>query len=283
MIKKTLPHFSLAQICQSGQCFRMYPLTPDIRPSFIPDPSAHNRYCVFAGHRYLELEQQGMDCSFYCEEQEFEDFWKEYFHLKQDYEAYIRQICPEDSYLVQAAAYGSGIRILHQDLWEMIVSFLISQQNHIGRIRRCIENICQRYGEEIHSVPGISRRAFPRPETLACLKENDLMECNLGYRSKYVIRTARSIADGTVDLGRIRYLPYKEARQELLKLYGVGEKVADCICLFGLHHFQAFPIDTHIRQALQNHYPEGFPTGYEKIRGVLQQYIFYYELSGKSR
>ena len=107
------------------------------------------------------------------------------------------------------------------------------------------------------------------------------MACNLGYRSKYVVRTARSIASGECDLGAIERLPYPEAREELLKLYGVGEKVADCICLFALHHLEAFPVDTHIRQAMEAHYKRGFPMKrYEGCQGVLQQYIFYYELAG---
>lgn len=177
--------------------------------------------------------------------------------------------------MVQAAAAGSGIRILHQDLWEMIVSFLISQQNNIVRIRRCIENLCERYGETRCTDTGVIYHTFPGPEALAGLKEDALMACNLGYRSKYVVRAARNVAEGIFDLSGVCSLSYEDARQELMKLYGVGEKVADCICLFALRHFQAFPVDTHIRQALLKHYPNGFPERYRNIRGVLQQYIFY--------
>lgn len=108
------------------------------------------------------------------------------------------------------------------------------------------------------------------------------MECNLGYRSKYVVRSAKSIVSGEVNLDALHKMTYREAKAELLKLYGVGEKVADCICLFALHHLQAFPVDTHIKQALEKHYPQGFPYSlYEGYQGVIQQYIFYYELFGK--
>ena len=97
-----------------------------------------------------------------------------------------------------------------------------------------------------------------------------------------MVRSARSVVNGEVDLDQIREMPYEKAKEELLKLFGVGEKVADCICLFALHHLQAFPIDTHIRQALEKHYKRGFPRRrYRGIEGVLQQYIFYYELTGK--
>lgn len=106
--------------------------------------------------------------------------------------------------------------------------------------------------------------------------------CNLGYRSKYVVRTAKSIAGHELDLKKISKMSYLAAREELLKLYGVGEKVADCICLYALHKLQAFPVDTHIRQAMEQHYKQGFPSDkYEGFQGVLQQYIFYYELNKK--
>ena len=163
----------------------------------------------------------------------------------------------------------------------MIVSFLISQQNNIARIRRCIENICECYGEKLVNAHGETFYAFPAPEALACLEENALMECNLGYRSKYVVRTARAVASGEFDLEAVGQMSYGEAREALLALFGVGEKVADCICLFALHKLEAFPVDTHIRQALQIHYKRGFPKRrYQGIQGVLQQYIFYYELAG---
>lgn len=269
VVNITNDNFSLEQICKSGQCFRML-------------QESDNLYSVIAGSRYLEVEQQGSSCIFHCDESEFEGFWKKYFDLDNDYSRYIAQIDAADAYLVDAAAFGSGIRILHQDLWEMIVTFLISQQNNITRIRRCINNICERYGEKRLTLTGKTFYAFPSPEALAGLKEDALMECNLGYRSKYVVRTAGVIASGAVQLEALSNMPYPEAREELLKLYGVGGKVADCVCLFALHHLQAFPIDTHINQALTNHYQSGFPSNrYEGYQGVIQQYIFYYELFNK--
>lgn len=163
----------------------------------------------------------------------------------------------------------------------MIVSFLISQQNNIPRIRKCIENICREYGEKKENAKGQTYYAFPKPEALAGLDEDALKACNLGYRSKYVVRSARSIVCGEIDLDAILNMSYKKAKEELLKLFGVGVKVADCICLFALHHLQAFPVDTHIHQAMETHYKRGFPKRrYKGVEGVLQQYIFYYELAG---
>lgn len=265
---RTISNFSLAQICRSGQCFRMR-------------EDSGQRYRILAGSRYLEAWQQGETCFFGCGEEEFEEFWSDYFDLGRDYGRYIAQINPNDRYLMRAAELGGGIRILHQDLWEMIVSFLISQQNNIVRIRRCIENICEQYGELCVTPQGKSYYAFPGPEALAGLEEDALMACNLGYRSKYVVRAARSAVSGELDLCRLSVLPYRKAREELLQVFGIGEKVADCICLFALHHLQAFPVDTHINQALQAHYKRGFPNRrYRGFQGVMQQYIFYYELYG---
>ena len=123
------------------------------------------------------------------------------------------------------------------------------------------------------------RSRFPTPKVLAQATEEELFACNLGYRSKYVIRTAQSVESGQMDLDAVSKMPYKEARIELLKCYGIGVKVADCICLFGMHKLEAFPVDTHIRQALDAHYPAGFPfERYAQVQGVIQQYIFYWEL-----
>lgn len=260
--------FDMGQICESGQCFRMTQVQPGI-------------YEVIAGDRYLEVTQSGNKCIFHCDETEFENFWKFYFDLDTRYEEYREKINPNDNYLSQAAELGCGIRILNQDLWEMIVSFLISQQNNIARIRRCIQNICEKYGEKMTTSEGKVYYAFPAPEALACLDEDELKECNLGYRSKYVVRTARSVVSGEFSLSEVKKMPYKKAKEELLKLFGVGVKVADCICLFALHQLEAFPVDTHINQALEKHYPKGFPKRrYKGCEGVMQQYIFYYELFG---
>ena len=267
MVHRNIEYFSLEQICRSGQCFRM-------------EEKGEGHFAVIAGGRYLEAKQQGNACTFFCEEEEFEEFWTEYFDLEQDYAVFRGQINPRDAYLVQAADYGWGIRILHQDLWEMLVSFLISQQNHIQRIRRCIRNICESYGERKVNGWGEAFYAFPGPEALASLEEDALKACNLGYRSKYVVRAARSVVTGELDLEAVRRMPYRKARETLMGLFGVGEKVADCICLFALHHLDAFPVDTHISQALASHYKRGFPNRrYRGVRGVMQQYIFYYCIS----
>lgn len=266
MLTKEINHFNLRQICNSGQCFRM-------------EEISDNHFAITARDRYLEAEQDENRVYFDCSEEEFENFWKKYFDLEQDYGAYIQAVNPNDKYLMAAVSMGDGIRILKQDVWEMIISFLISQQNNIIRIRRCIENISRRYGEKKCTGDGREYYAFPLPEALAAAKEEELRECNLGYRAKYVLQSAKSVVRGEINLEKLRSMKYKDAKEELLNLYGVGEKVADCICLFGLHKMEAFPVDTHIRQALEAHYKRGFPNRrYKGMQGIMQQYIFYYEL-----
>jgi len=249
------------------------------------DQIGENRYRVIAGDRYLELTQERGIVNFFCPEEDFIFFWIRYFDLDCDYcGEYIDKINPRDKYLTAASEMGNGIRILQQDLWEMIISFLISQQNNITRIKRCIENISQEFGEKKVSSTGVEYYTFPTAQALASATEEQLRECNLGYRAKYVLDTARKVYFGDISLDGLYDMKYKAARKELLKLYGVGEKVADCICLFGLHQLDAFPVDTHIRQALDAHYKRGFPNRrYKGFRGVMQQYIFYYELMNSSK
>ena len=141
MIQRTIENFDIRQICDSGQCFRMAQVK-------------ENTYSVIAADRYLEIEQNGKECTFSCGEEEFEEFWRSYFDLDCDYSGYIESVNPNDKYLMNAVQFGMGIRILHQELWEMTVSFLISQQNNIVRIRRCIQNLCERYGEEKRNFRG---------------------------------------------------------------------------------------------------------------------------------
>ena len=271
MVVKKITNFSLEQIARSGQCFRM-------------SRREDGFFDIISGSRWMGARQSGETCEFLCTEEEFSEFWEDYFDLKQDYGEYISRIDKEDVYLNAAVKLAGGVRILRQDIWEMIVSFLISQQNNIVRIRRCIENICEAYGNPVKNGRGEVYFTFPEPEALAGLEEDALKACNLGYRSKYVVRAARSVAEGRFDLEQLGTLPYEKAKEELLKLFGVGVKVADCICLFGLHHLEAFPVDTHISQALKKYYGDGFPMEkYRGIQGVIQQYVFYYELWGDSQ
>ena len=268
MVVITQTQFHIGQICHSGQCFRMKQLE-------------NGRYSVVAYGKYLEVEQNGDAITFYCEQEEFDSLWKSYFDLDTDYRIYMEEIDPKDTYLKQAATFGEGIRILRQEPWEMIISFIISQQNNIKRIRKCVETICERYGTAKISENGVVYYEFPTMEQLSLATEEELRACNLGYRSKYIVKTTKSLLDGEVNLEALQKMEFQEAKKELLKLTGIGVKVAECICLFGLHHMDGFPVDTHINQVLEKQYQGGFPfERYQGYAGILQQYIFYYDLLG---
>lgn len=280
-----VPDMDLGQIASSGQCFRMEEREPGL-------------YSIIAGDRYAEIEEAAGEVGMVEEKgadgrtfritfslgqrssgQEA-DFWRHYFDLETDYGEIKAQIPEEDPYLTQAARMGWGIRILRQDLWETIVTFIISQQNNIPRIRRCVRSLCERYGREQVNFRGEIYHAFPGPKELAGAKLEELKACNLGYRARYILESARMAAEGRFSLEELQSMSYEEAKDTLLKLCGVGVKVAECVCLFALHHIDAFPVDTHIAQALAAHYPEGFPfERYTYAGGVLQQYIFFYEVN----
>jgi N-glycosylase/DNA lyase len=240
-------------------------------------------YNLVAFGKYLEIQQKNDNISFDCSQDDFDNIWKKYFDMETDYGAIINSIDSNDNYLTMAAQYGSGIRILRQDLWEMIVSFIVSQQNNIKRIRKCINILCERYGEKRVSENGVEYYDFPTPQKLSEATLEELFSCNLGYRSRYIRETASSIYHSEIDLEALYDMDYASARKELLKLCGIGAKVADCICLFALHKTEAFPIDTHINKVLAAQYSEGFPYDrYADYSGILQQYIFYYDLNGMS-
>ena len=137
MITVELDNFSLREICRSGQCFRMH------------ETAENNTYELVAGDKYLKISQAGSIVNFYCSDVEFICYWVPYFDIDSDYGRYIEKVNPRDTYLSAAVQCGNGIRILRQDLWEMIITFLISQQNNISRIRSCIERLCVRYGEKL--------------------------------------------------------------------------------------------------------------------------------------
>ena len=273
MITKYLEDFDIHQIAASGQCFRLRPLSEDT-------------YSLIASGRYLEIRQEevldedGARVSFSCTEEEFEEIWEDYFDLSTDYGRMKRAIDPKDFYLQEAARTGAGIRILRQELWETIITFIISQQNNIPRIQKCVDAICREFGETAEE-PGVGTyKIFPTAGALAAVPEEEFRRLGLGYRAPYLSKSSRMLLTGEVDMESLPDLSYEDARAQLLRLPGVGKKVADCICLFALHHIEAFPIDTHIKDMLAR-YKEGFPfERYDGFAGVIQQYAFYYELHG---
>ena len=179
--------------------------------------------------------------------------------------------------LKTACSYADGIRILNQEPWEALCSFIISQNNNIPRIKGIIDKLCTMFGDEIDK----NLFSFPTAEKVASLSVEELAPLKSGFRAKYILDAARRVANGDVDLPSLRSLPLDEARNELMKIYGVGNKVADCTLLFGLNRIDAFPKDVWIKRAMEKLFNGSLPECASKYAGIAQQYIFYYARSTK--
>ena len=260
------PDFNIRKIAESGQCFRL-------------KPNKKGGYTLVAKERVLHLRDTEDGCQIDCTEAEFAAHWRDYLDLDTDYAAIRAQADESDAFLQRACEYGAGIRMLRQDPWEMLVSFIISQRKNIPAIQFCIEAICSRYGEAIVSNGG-RYFAFPSAKRLAGLDEAHFLACSLGYRAKYVLSAARMVASGALDLGAIARLDDAALFAALLAVSGVGEKVANCVMLFGYHRLSCFPRDVWINRVEAREYGGAFPVAcYPETAGALQQYIFYYARS----
>ena len=203
------------------------------------------------------------------------DMWREYFDLDRDYETISRGF-QGGEYLERCIEAGLGIRILRQEPWEALCSFIISQCNNISRIKGIVERLCRIFGERV-DFEDETYYAFPGPEVLAGLMPEALADLRSGYRAAYIINAAEAIVSGDLKLAELIDCDYKTAHKKLMELRGVGAKVANCVVLFGLYHMEGFPIDVWIKRALKEHFPAGFdPAELGEYAGLAQQYIFYY-------
>lgn len=207
-----------------------------------------------------------------------EELWREYFDLDTDYAAVTASFKGE--YLERCAKFGRGIRILRQEPWEALCSFIISQCNNIARIKGIVERLCEKFGEPF-DIGGRVFFAFPTPERLAAL-ETEALDCiRAGYRAEYIISAAQAVSDGSLDLETLRSADFIAAKKQLRTVRGVGEKVANCALLYGLGHTEGFPVDVWMKRVLKEHFPSDFdPASLGKYAGLAQQYMFYYARSG---
>lgn len=260
-------YIDLKQIAESGQCFRWKKICP-------------GRYFVISDGRAACFFQEKTGIRILCHEKD-EEYFRRYLDLDTDYGKIIERIDPEDRFLSGAAKMGKGIRILRQDLWEMIISFIISQRNNIPRIMKSIDALCEKLGEQIvfdYEGEHLVGYTFPSPEVIVGA---DLSEFKFGYREKYIRQTAENILEGKFDLEEVKDAvdegkTPEQVKEMLKQLKGVGEKVASCIQLFGLHQLSLFPVDTWIAKVEEIYYNGHFPVeSYEGIAGVMQQYLFF--------
>lgn len=226
-----------------------------------------------AYNKSVVMDLQGEDL--YIHNATVEDFskiWKNYLDLDLDYGKIRKEISKIHPVLNDASKYAPGIRILQQEPYEALCTFIISQNNNIKRIKGIVERLCENFGEKLPD----GEYAFPTAEKLAQLTEEDLVPLRAGFRNKYIIDGAKKVASGEVNLEICKTLPYEEARAELMKIKGVGVKVADCTLLFGMHRIEAFPIDVWMRRAMDKLFPNMNAEDFGKYAGIAQQYIFHY-------
>lgn len=201
-------------------------------------------------------------------EEYFNKYLIEYFDLNRDYDKIFASY--DDENLSNKIRKHYGIRILKQDSWEALCSFIISQNNNIPRIKGIIERLCESFGEKIEE--GIY--TFPSPEVLAQKTVEDLSPLRAGFRAKYIIDAAQKVASGEVDFEKIRKMNLEDAENELVKIKGVGKKVAQCTLLFGFGMVNAFPVDVWIKRIMAEQYPDGLPECTKGTEGIAQQYLF---------
>lgn len=253
----------LEKTFECGQCFRW-------------NAQSDGSYYGLAMGQCARLWQQGDDV--FIRSGADEAFWRRYFDMERNYERISRDFY-DGGYLQRCTEYGMGIRILRQEPWEALCSFIISQCNNIKRIKGIVERLCTLYGDELE-FEGRRFHSFPGAEKLASLSVDELAPLRCGYRAEYIITAARAVAEGSLDLESLIGSDWQQAKRKLMELRGIGEKVANCVVLFGLYHMEAFPVDVWIRRALKEHFPPEFkPETLGSCAGLAQQYIFYYARS----
>ena len=231
-----------------------------------------NVWSGVAYNRFLKLEKltDGTVVLYNTTAEDFENIWKDYFDFSRDYGEIIK-ILSENSVLKQACEYSHGIRILNQEPFETLCSFIISQNNNIKRIKGIISRLCENFGDKKDGY-----YTFPTAEKLASLTLEDLAVLRSGFRAKYLLDAAQKVANGEVDLKLLKEMNLEDARNQLMKIKGVGPKVADCCLLFSHRHTDAFPKDVWIKRAMEVLFGGELPECAKEYAGIAQQYIFFY-------
>ena len=257
-------------ILKGVECLSL-PLTLDCGEAFRWAEQEDGSWSGAAYGKYLNIKEE--NGNFILKETSLEDFenvWRNYFDLDRDYAAICAKL-KEDELVRETIDEYYGIRILNQEPWEALVSFVISQQNNIKRIKGIIKRLCDTYGEKICD----GWHAFPTSKTLSKLSVEDFEAIGLGYRAKYVKKLADDVESGAIDLAAIKAMDLDDAKKTLLSIYGVGEKVANCALLFGFQFIRCFPVDVWMKRVLQ-YYPDGLPECFSGYEGIAQQYLFHW-------
>ena len=266
--------YDLAATLTSGQAFRWR--------------AQGDAWTGVVGTRWVRLRHDGV--AIVAEAAEPAQDWQwltHYLQVQLDLDAVLASF-PDDAPMRQAVGACRGLRLLRQDPWDCLASFILSSTKQIVQIQQIIGLLCERYGEPISAPEGEPpARAFPCPARLSALSERELRACKMGFRAPYLLATAREVFDGRIDLGHLYRLDVTEARERLMALPGVGRKIADCVLLFAYGFQDAFPVDVWVMKALrQLYFPRRQPSAKRLLRftesyfgsnsGYAQQYLFHY-------
>ena len=251
--------FNLRDTLLCGQCFRFF-------------ETEENEFRGVACGKELKVKQEGNKIIFFTSEEDFLSCWYNYFDLELDYGKIKEELSSMHPVLKEAAKFAPGIRILRQEPFEALISFIISQNNNIKRISGIVDKLCMSFGEEI----GDGVYAFPTAKALAKLSAEDLAPLRAGFRARYIIDAARKVNSAEVDLNALNNLDYENAKKELMKIVGVGEKVADCVLLYGWHRLEGFPMDVWMKRAMKELFDGKDGREFGEYAGIAQQYIFHY-------
>lgn len=275
VIVKKLNSFDIAQILECGQCFRFHKVS-DLH------------YTIIANNKILYIKQENDVISLYpCTIQDFESIWIKYFDLNRNYDDIKEEISKDDVILKEAIDFAPGIRLLNQEPYECLISFIISQNNRIPQIKNVIENMSNKFGEKINDPYGSNFNSFPTCDILNLADISDITLCKTGFRAKYIKDACKKISSNEIFLDELLDLNEEDCKKRLITIYGVGEKVADCVMLFSLEKYSGFPTDVWVKRVMEELYFEGTKTPIKQIHafannrwgkysGFAQQYLFNY-------
>lgn len=267
--------FTLSQILECGQCFHFDKLDEEV-------------YEVVAFGRAVKMEQTDKVLRIYGSSMEdYEGIWKLYLDMDNDYGLIKQSVIKADGALKTAVDEKSGIHILNQDFFETLISFIVSQNKSIPQIKQCVKNISHRFGDEVIGYNGEAFYVFPDVQRLHDATEEELRECKVGFRAPYIKNATEAVYSGAVTKEKLDELDIAQARELLMTIKGVGEKVANCVLLFGLGRRETFPVDVWMKRIMEQMYFDGKDTKKQDIEafavnkfgdlgGYAQQYLFDY-------
>ncbi len=250
-----------------GQCFRW-------------EKESDGSFIGIANGQVVRIKSDGDDTFIEgITKEDYESFWEKYLDIKRDYSA-IKKAININETMNKSIQFGYGIRILRQEFFETLVSFIISQRSSIPKIKSCVNKLCELYGSEIE-FEGRKYYAFPTPEKLATVSEDDLRAIGVGYRAPYILKAANAVLKGEIVASELEHSDTQAAREKLLSLYGVGDKVCDCVLLFSLGKYDLFPSDVWIKRVMAEEFNslDAKKSGEDEFglySGFAQQYLFYW-------